>query len=94
MDAKTPPMAMEPNGDSNRVLVTAEQVGQIPLHPENSEEEEVCVGPGGGWGGLLFQQSGLVQEVGSGKASFLVPALREVSFGIDSPEQLVRLCCF
>uniref|UniRef100_A0A8C0X2W7 CUE domain-containing protein n=1 Tax=Castor canadensis TaxID=51338 RepID=A0A8C0X2W7_CASCN len=92
MDAKTPPMAMEPNGDSNRVLVTAEQVGQIPLHPENSEEEE-CTGAAAALGpavcgveldSLISQVKDLLPDLGEG---FILACLEHYHY---DPEQVIN----
>lgn len=70
-DAKDPPVAEDFNG----VVATAEPVSGLSSHPENSEEEEVCV-----WSGaflLLQPLLACLRDQGSGNPPFFDSAFRE-----------------
>lgn len=83
-DAKDPPVAEDFNG----VMAPAEPVSGLSSHPENSEEEEVCV-----WSGAFLLLQPLLACLRD-RAAGTLPSLillsgKKMCFRIDSLEQLV-----
>ncbi|XP_030671934.1 activating signal cointegrator 1 complex subunit 2 isoform X6 [Nomascus leucogenys] len=91
-DAKDPTVTEEPNGEPNRVVVTAEAGSQASSHPENLEEEE-CMGAAAAVGpavcgveldSLISQVKDLLPDLGEG---FILACLEYYHY---DPEQVIN----
>ncbi|XP_053443976.1 activating signal cointegrator 1 complex subunit 2 isoform X2 [Nycticebus coucang] len=92
VDTKDPPVAEEPNGKPNGVMVTAEPVGQMSSHLENLEDKE-CMGAAAAMGpavcgveldSLISQVKDLLPDLGEG---FILACLEHYCY---DPEQVIN----